>query len=280
MVSFTFFSSISCSDFLKLISSKFDIPVSEIFLCRHGISLGFLSESLLGSNLHNAVLDLHVRLRGGSDDEDSTKGACSSLPAASQNISVYHPSIPQLFLGADKSATAWLIVVDSTLENLRLTTSKAKFDFVLPQLSAEMLARLARKIPSLVKDADPYKALKTAIEELYCEPKSEIFGQYFKTQVLGGEKPSVFLQKAIDHLKALRPSMTMDDEILRRCFLSALPQQTQAILAVSESTSLLDLAAMADKITDISSSFSSPPLNIPVNAAQCSPSQNDLLSSN
>ena len=232
-------------DLIKSVSDHIHLEPESFYLTKNGFSV---NDSSVISELRqkkDAFYQVNIRLRGGAGDNLEENQPTNMLGS-------FHPS--PFFLGPDKSPTAWLILIDYALENAGATTPKQKFQTLLPVLSAELLTRLANSLTSIIADENPYRALKNSIQELYREPKADIFARYFKEQTLGSDLPSEFLRKAIERLEILQTGITKDDAILRRFFLTALPAHTQAILAVSTSTSLSDLATMADKIASVTAS--------------------------
>ena len=229
--------------FIARVAEILEIDAGDLYLLKYGflVSSASFDNDLL--NRSDRLYDVRVRLRGGQDQEAHEGARIAPTP-------MYLP--PPFFLGTDQTPDAWLVLVEIALGNARISGSREQFNALLPTLPAELLTKLAPSFAELRTSVDPYQALLESIRGLYKEPKAAIFSRYFKEQSLGAEKPSVFLKKTIDSLETLQAGITKDDAILRPFFLSVLPPQTQAILAVSTSTSLIDLASMADKIAAVS----------------------------
>ena len=226
----------SINELVSSIAKIFKLNFSDVFLTQNGFSVKHINEIIFSANI--PILNLNLKLRGGNDPVTEAV-----------SVPLFQPfSIPVFFLGDDGSPSFWLHLVEIALEDSGRVTSLRKFNSCITALPAEILSKIGRVAENISKQTDPFLALKNAILEIYREPKTEIFGRYFKEQVLGQELPTVFLKRSIEGLERLQSGITTDDSILRHFFLSALPTQTQAILAVADTTSLDKLAEMADKI--------------------------------
>ena len=213
--------------------------IDDGFLTFNGISFHSFDD-LLKLRTDSITLTLNIRIRGGGNEITETDPPL--LPFA----------MPSFFLDAEKSPRAWLSLVDIALEESGRFLPKKKFSAMIIALPSEILSRLAQHTEKFLADANPFQALKTYIVEMYQEPQKDVFARYFKEQSLGSDSPSNFLKRSIEGLERLQSGITQDDAILRHFFLSALPNQTRAILAVADTTSLEKLAEMADKIASIS----------------------------
>ena len=181
------------------------------------------------------IVDIKVRMRGGMDCEK---------PRATQ------PAITAFFTDSDSQLpTTWFMIFDNqTFEQ----SSEEKFRSLLRVLPTNILSQTAKVIQTCHEPgtAQPYEKLKSAILTLGQEPKAEVFAKYFKTQTLGTQKPSVFLAKVLDDLKALGLTFEPTDAVLCRVFLSTLPVNMSSILASTNITDVTALAVIADRIAE------------------------------
>ena len=253
----TFSLSQTSSEIIALCAKTWNLSPDFFYLTIHGYTLEQNKLPLSEYITDGAVLHLKLRLRGGSDlptDQGNASQAEINRPTSSMASSGASQSNhgPNFFLDQNGSPSAWFFVFERSIRARNIVTHQDRFDQLILSLPPELLSKLAHTLESMATEEDPFSLLKEAIMQNYREPKANIFSHYFKAQVLGSQRPSEFLKKALNDLETLQSGITNDDAILRHFFLSALPSQSQAILAVSGSTNLRDLAKMADKIAEVS----------------------------
>ncbi len=128
-----------------------------------------------------------------------------------------------------------------------LSLSK-KYRHILQLLPSHILSKLGKIIWKANTSNTPYEKLRAALIAKSSECRTAKFERYFKSQVIGSQMPSDFLNKCRNDLGDFHMTSEVDDSTLREFFLSALPVHKQEILVALPKTTLEDLAAAADKI--------------------------------
>lgn len=224
------------SEIKLYISKTLCLDINFFYLSFNGEKLDemlTLKEYGISSECYFHIL---TKIYGGADTkitEDKTLHTCS------------------FFLDENHSPTTWILIMESFFAACPSISSKDKYCSILSLLPVPILSKLAGTVAKASNSETPYEDIKDSLLNLHKEPKANVFDRYFKTQVLGDQKPSKFLEKCIQELDALQIDSSTDEDLLKRFFLSALPTQTQAILAVSSSKNLKELASMADKIAEV-----------------------------
>ena len=177
------------------------------------------------------------------------------LPIKPSRSHVYCP----YFQDDNHSPATWLLVQEATFPMHGVVTSRDKFNHILSMIPPNIISKISNVI-KLAADAQhqqPYEAIKEALAKELMPDSSQLFNQYFKSQSIGDLKPSKFLTKCIADLDSLQPNLSKDVALLRRFFLSSLPQTTQQILSILPTATLTELAAAADKMLEITGSSAS-----------------------
>ncbi|XP_064479976.1 uncharacterized protein LOC135393494 [Ornithodoros turicata] len=94
----------------------------------------------------------------------------------------------------------------------------------------------------------PYQYLKQELLQRHQASTTPRLQRLLSTEELGDDKPSQLLRR----LKALLAdkASSFDEECLRELFLQRLPRSARSLLTVSQTTSLTELAALADQLTE------------------------------
>ena len=126
----------------------------------------------------------------------------------------------------------------------------AKAQFLVASLPTELLQSLGSEVISIMssKSLDCYSDLCSLLKRFYLPSETSLFSEYFRSQEIGPLTPSQFLSKSRNDLQRLYPGMQANDTVVRKFFLSVLPDTTRAILAGSQCSSLDELAQIADRI--------------------------------
>jgi hypothetical protein len=156
------------------------------------------------------------------------------------------------FTDCDDSPITWLNITEANFTRQPNITSWDKYVHIISHMPTTVLSKLSKAISEASKPTtnDPYTILKNAIIGLNQEPNSIIFDRYFKEATLGNQRPSDFLKKSLEDFKNLKVTTDPNDSLFKQFFLKSLPLQAQAILAVSKTTDVIELAALADKIIE------------------------------
>lgn len=137
----------------------------------------------------------------------------------------------------------WFARANAILAPQKLS-DETKFDLILSKLSKETISELTEiilKPPATEK----CKTLKTKLLALYEDTNNARIKKLLRDIELGDQKPSQLLRKMKDLAKENFP-----DETLRILWEERLPAQVRAVLAVTVTLDLNELAAVADKVLE------------------------------
>lgn len=139
----------------------------------------------------------------------------------------------------------WFCQAEMVFATSRITSSKVKFQLVVPQLEFE----ISKQVSDIIKNPPdlPYEALKTRLVGIFSETENQRIKRVLEDKKLAdGERPSHFL----NDLKRLTGT-TFSADLIRHIFLRALPERIQATLAVTSETDVDKLATLADQIAEV-----------------------------
>lgn len=159
------------------------------------------------------------------------------------NISTVSVRVPPFWRA---NPTVWFCQLEAQFENSRITVDKTKYNTVVASIESDVLAQVSDVIINPPAD-NMYKTLKDKILERFVDSEQTRLKKLLNDLVLGDKRPSFLLQE----MRQLSGTGQLDSAILKSLWLQRLPQQVQAILAVSDEE-LDKLATMADKILDVS----------------------------
>lgn len=137
----------------------------------------------------------------------------------------------------------WFARVNAILAPQKLS-DEIKFDLILSKLSKETISELTEIILD-PPDTEKCKALKIKLLALYEDTNNARIKKLLRDIELGDQKPSQLLRKMKDLAKKNFP-----DETLRILWEERLPAQVRAVLAVTVTKDLNELAAVADKVLE------------------------------
>ena len=161
-------------------------------------------------------------------------------PAAQVNAAAV--KLPSFWQG---NPEVWFKQAESVFStrNPAITTQQTKFDYVIQALDNNTADRVQNII--LNPPDAPYDKLKAALVSAFGKTQAEKDQDLLNLNGLGDRKPSELLQ----HMKNLNVDPAT---LFKALFLAQLPSDVRRILATSEKTDIGDLAAEADRITEIS----------------------------
>lgn len=137
----------------------------------------------------------------------------------------------------------WFARVNAILAPQKLS-DETKFDLILSKLSKETISELTEIILN-PPATEKCKTLKTKLLALYEDTNNARIKKLLRDIELGDQKPSQLLRKMKDLAKKNFP-----DETLRILWEERLPAQVRAVLAVTVTLDLNELAAVADKVLE------------------------------
>lgn len=143
----------------------------------------------------------------------------------------------------------WFAQVEAQFAIKGVSSQKTKFDYVVSSLSPEFATEVRDLLIHPPND-DPYDALKAQLIKRTAATDQQKLQQLLSTEELGDRRPSQLLRR-MQQLVGDTPGLA-DGALLRELFLQRLPATVRMVLASADSsTSLQDLAQMADKIVEV-----------------------------
>ena len=154
------------------------------------------------------------------------------------------PKLPDFFR---QDPAFWFIHVESIFRNSRINVDNTKVDYIVPALGFEITSCFKDLLAATEKPPDYYEKVKERVISTYSSSPESRLRQLLKEEVLTDGKPSLVLSR----LRNLNDG-ACSDAIIRSIFLEQLPPQSRAILAVTKTEDLQELAELADKIVEVS----------------------------
>ncbi|XP_064478267.1 uncharacterized protein LOC135391764 [Ornithodoros turicata] len=161
------------------------------------------------------------------------------LPSVEETLSLRLPPYwahdPQL----------WFAQADAQFCARNISSQITKYGYVLGALPADTAAEIRDIILQPPLD-EPYDTLKTELIARTTMSSQRRLQQLLTNEELGDHKPTQLLRR----MRALAGDATLDSTLLQELFLQRLPAEARRSLAAAGSTSLDDLAKLADRILD------------------------------
>ena len=167
--------------------------------------------------------------------------AGGDVSAVSLNIKLppFWPSDPEV----------WFAQVDAHFTTRRVTSQKAKFDYVIASLTPEVATEV-RYLILRPPTEHPYDTLREQLTRRTAASEQRKLQQLFTTEELGDRKPTQLLRH-MQQLLGDRPGIA-EGSFLRELFLQRLPANVRMVLAsIPDTTSLDSLAELADKVIEV-----------------------------
>ena len=184
---------------------------------------------------------------GGHDGSASTtppaSGGASAPDVAAVTVALKLPP----FWPADPEL--WFAQIEAQFACRRITSQRSKFDYVVSSLAPEYAGEVRDLLLRPPAD-NAYDTLKAQLTKRTTASERRKLQQLFTTEELGDRKPTQLLRR-MQQLLGDRPGMT-DESFLRELFLQRLPPNVRMVLAsTSDTTSLTQLADLADKVMEV-----------------------------
>ncbi|XP_041976522.1 uncharacterized protein LOC121731232 [Aricia agestis] len=166
--------------------------------------------------------------------------AASTVQAPSGDLAAITltSKIPEFWTDAPR---IWFIRVEAMLAPQKLADD-SRFDIVVSKLSKDAIQQVSDLLtnPPATKKFD---SLKQRLLAIYEESESRQLQKLISEMDLGDQKPSQLLRRMRELAKGKVP-----DDTLKILWQGHLPPQVRAVLAVSDTKDLDNLAAVADKV--------------------------------
>ncbi|GBP51869.1 hypothetical protein EVAR_88574_1 [Eumeta japonica] len=133
---------------------------------------------------------------------------------------------------------------DTALAAITRLPDIARYNLVVAKLNKEAIQQISDVLLAPAVN-DKYNTLKTRLLTVYEESETRQLQKFLSEVELGDQGPSQLLQRMRDLARTKIP-----DDILRVLWTGHLPTAVRAVLAVSDTKDLNNLAAVADKIIE------------------------------
>lgn len=178
-------------------------------------------------------------------DEADAPGAPATVPtvaAVSIKLPPFWPQDPEV----------WFAQVEAQFSTKGVAVQKTKFDYVISSLSQEFASEV-RDLLLKPPAENPYDTLKAQLIKRTAASEQRKLQQLISGEELGDRKPTQLLRKMQQLLGDKLGTGTDTNSFLRELFLQRLPPNVRMVLASADpSTTLENLADMADKIIEVS----------------------------
>jgi hypothetical protein len=141
----------------------------------------------------------------------------------------------------------WFAQVEAHFATKKLTAQKTRFDYVVASLSPDIAAEVRDLILKPPGD-NPYEALKRQLIKRTADSEQRRLQQLFHAEELGDRKPTQLLRRL---QQLLGNTAGIEGSFLKELFLQRLPANIRIVLASSSTTSLEELAELADKVAEV-----------------------------
>lgn len=150
--------------------------------------------------------------------------------------------IPEFWMDQPR---VWFIRVEAILAPQKMSDD-SKFDLVISKLPKEVIVQITDFL-ARPPDTGKFQALKTKLLSLFEDSMARQIEKLIGEMELGEQKPSQLLSRMRELARDKIP-----DHTLRVLWQGHLPQTVRAVLAVSETKDLNNLAVIADNVAEAS----------------------------
>lgn len=185
------------------------------------------------------------------DFEDAlgqTRPGASDARVSTEHVDVFRVGVRVPPFWAEEP-DIWFAQVEGQFAISGITSDVTKFNYVIGHLDNQH----SREVKDIIVNppaTNRYEKLKSELIKRLSASKENKIKQLLMHEELGDRKPSQFLR----HLRGLA-GLNVPDDFLRTIWISRLPHGVQTVLAgQATSTSLEDLADLADRVNDLTSS--------------------------
>lgn len=169
------------------------------------------------------------------DEEPFQDTTTVSVERVSVKLPTFYPEEPDV----------WFDQADAQFKIAGIKEESTKFYYVIAQLEYKYACEVKDLMRNPPKE-NMYQKLRQELVRRLSTSREQQVRQLLTHEELGDRKPTQFLR----HLRTLAAG-GVTDEFLRSLWSSRLPAHVQAIIATQSSTSLDDVAELADKICEV-----------------------------
>ncbi|XP_064479357.1 uncharacterized protein LOC135392581 [Ornithodoros turicata] len=170
----------------------------------------------------------------------ATQQAPADISAIQIKLPEFWPNDPQV----------WFTQVEAQFALRNISSQTTRFNYVVAALTPSVATEV-RDVLLSPPDEKPYDTLKEQLISRTSASEQRRIQQLLTSEELGDRRPTQLLRR-LQQLLGEKAS-TIDETLLRELFLQRLPASVRMILASAKSTTLSDIANMADNIMDVGS---------------------------
>lgn len=143
----------------------------------------------------------------------------------------------------------WFLQIESIFAISGITRDETKFQYIIANIDSNFLPHVSDILETPPSDGtSKYQAIKDRLIGSFSESQESKLRRLLKSQQLGDQKPSHFLQ-----VMRNLASGQLNDTLLKTLFLEQLPEDVRSILVISQVNDISSLALQADKIMSLRS---------------------------
>lgn len=178
-------------------------------------------------------------------NENGANTAAGTEPPSENNthleISRINTKVPPFW---KNNPTLWFCQLESQFLTNGISAEKTRYHFIVGSIESEILSQVSDIIINPPQEK-PYSTLKQRLLERYADSEEKRLKKLLKDMDLGDRRPSHLLRE----MRELAGTK-VNENLLKSLWFQLLPQQTQAILSLSDDD-LSKLALLADKISEV-----------------------------
>ncbi|XP_014271295.1 uncharacterized protein [Halyomorpha halys] len=162
-----------------------------------------------------------------------------------QEIDAYQGPVSRIPRFWRNNPVLWFATCEAVFSTLKVTWSTIKFQLLIPNIDQDVLIQVQDLITDPLKQT--YENLKARLVQTFGESENIRIKKLLEEIPLGDQTPSQLLRR----MQQLAGDC-VNAEFIRTLWLKTLPTRFQPILAATEHTDVEKLAAIADKIHEVS----------------------------
>ena len=191
------------------------------------------------------IVVISLNTKTGDPDARMSIGEPAPIATISLKLPLFWPS----------DSEVWFAQAEALFITRRISAEKTKYDYIVTSLSPEFAAEV-RDLILKTLDTDSYIKLKEQLIKCRAALEQCRLQRLFNTEELGDRKPT----QSLWHIQQLLGEIanTIDGSFLYQLFLQRFPSNVLMVLAsTADTTSIDELANLADKIMEVSMPTSS-----------------------
>lgn len=142
----------------------------------------------------------------------------------------------------------WFVTIEAQFSTKGIVADQTKYEYLVASLSPATAAEV-RDVLLAPPANDRYQKLKESIVARTTSSQQKRLQLLLTAEELGDRTPSQLLR----HMQQLvgQNTAVVGDDLMKQLFIQRLPQSVQAIIASQDRLTVTEVAALADKIVDV-----------------------------